>query len=152
MSFAVSAARTMAGAQSIPDSGIELRKFYRRERIIRLAKRWKPANSNEKEDVTVVVANPKPKRKFVRVSVNGFPHPLDAIEHVSSRHHVSVAKILSRDRRHHIVAARHAAIAEVYVSCRIQNRQMSLPEVGRVFGLDHTSVLHALRKLGILEA
>jgi hypothetical protein len=151
MSIAVSSSRTMSNVQPIPDPGIDLRKFHRRERVIRLAKSWKPANANVQEDVTVVCI-PKPKRKFVRVSVNGFPHPLDAIEHVSNRHGVSVSKILSRDRRHHIVAARHAAIAEVYVSCRIQGRRMSLPEVGRVFGLDHTSVLHALRKLGVVEA
>jgi chromosomal replication initiation ATPase DnaA len=69
---------------------------------------------------------------------------LAIVESVAHRHGVPVKAIMSRDRHAHIIAARHEAIAEV-VEAR---PYWSYPTVGKLFGLDHTSVIHALQKLG----
>lgn len=48
-------------------------------------------------------------------------------------------------RTRDVVAARDDAIALIWTHCRA----MSLPTVGRMFGRDHTTVLHSLRKRGL---
>ena len=75
---------------------------------------------------------------------------LAIVESVGARHDVTAAEILAQDgtpgaRLRKVVAARHEAIAEV-VEAR---PHWSYPTVGRFFGnRDHTSVMHALKKLG----
>ncbi len=59
------------------------------------------------------------------------------------RHGISVREIMSPSRGRPVVAARYEAMALVY-----QHSQLSLPQVGRLFKRDHTTVLHALRKVG----
>jgi hypothetical protein len=54
---------------------------------------------------------------------------------------VCKVEVLSKSRETRIVVARHRAMALVY-----QHTQSSLADVGRIFGRDHTSVLHALKK------
>lgn len=58
------------------------------------------------------------------------------------RHGVGSRDIMSHSRARAIVAARYEAMALVY-----QHTQASLPQVGRLFGRDHTTVFHALRKM-----
>lgn len=76
---------------------------------------------------------------------------LAIVESVAARHPgVTAAQILEQDgtpgaRLRKVVAARHEAIAEV---CEARPH-WSYPTVGRFFGnRDHTSVMHALKKLG----
>lgn len=64
------------------------------------------------------------------------------IEEVAERHGVPLRHVLSKRRDRHIVAARHAAIREV----RERFDGDSLPNIAKLFGRDHTTVLHALRK------
>lgn len=72
---------------------------------------------------------------------------IDIIRIVAAKHGVSVTDIKSQTRTLHIVEARHEAMALVY-----QLRpDLSLPAIGRVFGRDHTTVLHAARKLGVFR-
>lgn len=59
------------------------------------------------------------------------------------RHEVSEADVRSDSRKRLFVAARTEAMALVY-----QHTQASMPAVGHLFGRDHTTVLHALRKAG----
>lgn len=66
------------------------------------------------------------------------------VESVAARHGLTVGDIMGRSRRQKIVTARHEAIAEV-VEAR---PHWSYPTVGQLFGLDHTSILHALQKQG----
>lgn len=61
----------------------------------------------------------------------------------SIKHRIPEQTILGSARMQTITEARHDAIAMVY-----QHTQLSMPAVGRFFGKDHTTVLHALRKLG----
>lgn len=60
---------------------------------------------------------------------------------VSERFDVPIDDILGESRRREIVTARHAVIWY----CR-DVLEMSYPEIGRAFNLDHTTVMHAARR------
>lgn len=70
---------------------------------------------------------------------------IDLIRSVAQKHGVSVAAIKGRAREQSIVAIRHEAIGLTYKL----RPDLSLPQIGRVFNRDHTTVLFAVRKLGI---
>lgn len=57
---------------------------------------------------------------------------------------VSHADIVGPRRTVYIVIPRQAAMVAVYIQCP----HLSLPQIGSVFRRDHTTVLHAIRKLG----
>lgn len=59
------------------------------------------------------------------------------------RHGMSVDEVMQRCRQRHIIAARAEAITLIY-----RHTQYSMPGVGRLFVLDHTSILNALIKTG----
>lgn len=61
----------------------------------------------------------------------------------SLRHGLSVEEVMRRCRQRHIIAARTEAIELVY-----RHTQYSMPGIGRLFELDHTSILNALIKTG----
>lgn len=63
------------------------------------------------------------------------------IQRVANAHDVDVADIMGRDRTRAVSRARWEAIATIR-----QRFGDSMPMIGRLFGLDHTSVLHALRR------
>lgn len=67
------------------------------------------------------------------------------IEAVCDRHEITYTDVMSRSRFADVVAARHEAIVAVATAFP----WMSLPKIGRVFGRDHTSILHALDKFGV---
>lgn len=67
------------------------------------------------------------------------------IEAVCNRHEITYTDVMSRSRFADVVAARHEAIVAVAAAFP----WMSLPKIGRVFGRDHTSILHALDKFGV---
>lgn len=69
------------------------------------------------------------------------------IREVAQRRGVSVRDILGPSRSASIVAIRHEAIAQAYM----ERPDMSLPELGRRFNRDHTTVIHAVRKYGVLR-
>lgn len=75
---------------------------------------------------------------------------LAIVESVAARHGVTVGIVFERDGRpgarvRKVVEARHEAIAEVAAA----RPHWSYPALGRFFGgRDHTSVMHALKKLG----
>jgi hypothetical protein len=78
------------------------------------------------------------------VNLYGLPSPRLIIKLVALKHGVSVATMLGPSRSRPMVAARYEAIGLIYTHCRA----MSLLEMGRLFGgRDHTSILHALRKM-----
>jgi hypothetical protein len=70
--------------------------------------------------------------------------PLRAIQRAAARHYgVRVADLLSARRTREVVGPRHVAM---YLAKALTPR--SLPEIGRQFGgRDHTTVLHAVRKI-----
>ena len=58
------------------------------------------------------------------------------IREIVAPHGVSVGEVLSRSRTPHIVAARRA------VAIHYRNAGRSFPEIGRIIGRDHTSVMN----------
>jgi chromosomal replication initiation ATPase DnaA len=57
--------------------------------------------------------------------------------------------VMSVSRNRKVVAARTDAIGAVWLNCEVEGARPMLPSVGRIFKRDHTTILHALRKLGI---
>lgn len=58
------------------------------------------------------------------------------------------SQIMAKTRKKHIVLARHIIIWEVKT---VIAQWMSYPDVGRLFDLDHTSILHAVRRIENLK-
>ncbi len=85
---------------------------------------------------------PPPPHAIAPFNFLARPAPKAIIKLVSLKHGVSVDEIMGPSRSVHLVAARHLAIWLVHTHCR----WLSTPEVGRIFGRDHTTVLNALRK------
>jgi chromosomal replication initiation ATPase DnaA len=73
------------------------------------------------------------------------PNPKQIIAEVAERHGVTIESILGFRRDRRAVAARHEAMAEVYVKCE----HLSLVQMGMLFKRDHTSCLHAVKKAGV---
>ena len=70
----------------------------------------------------------------------------EIMREIGKRFEVSLAEMKGDRRSVRVVEARHGAMAEIYVQCP----GMSLPEIGRMFGgRDHTTVLSAIKKLGV---
>lgn len=59
---------------------------------------------------------------------------------------VTFEDVIGVQRSRHFVRPRRACMAAVYLEFR---EEMSLPEMGRWFQRDHTTVLHNLRKAGV---
>ncbi|TIV00205.1 MAG: hypothetical protein E5W09_06305 [Mesorhizobium sp.] len=66
------------------------------------------------------------------------------IMEVAQRHGIDPALILGQCRSQRLVAIRHEAIALAH----LRRPDLSLPQLGRAFHRDHTSILHVLRKTG----
>lgn len=62
---------------------------------------------------------------------------------------LKVSDILGLTRRREIVEARQLLMWEIKT---IVKPEISLPEIGRLFGRDHTTVLHAIRKVAAIKA
>lgn len=99
----------------------------------------------------VVLAAPKIEDAPPREAFEGCSAPLNMLAPCSMRFlvtyaalasGVSVADIFGTKRFKDITAARHRAIGLVY-----QHTQASLSATGRLFGRDHSTVLHALAKI-----
>lgn len=70
------------------------------------------------------------------------PGALALVKFAALKHGLRVEDIMGRSRLVNIVRARHEAIWLV----KSHRPWMSLPEIGRIFNIDHTTVLHAIRK------
>ena len=69
----------------------------------------------------------------------------DILSVVSCRYGFSVPTILSHSRDTPVVFVRHIAIYLIR-----DLRMMSYPAIGKKMGRDHTSILHAVRKIGAM--
>lgn len=66
---------------------------------------------------------------------------LEIVKSVADRHHVSESELLGPGRRRALFLARAEAMAEIR---RLYGD--SLPQIGRLFGRDHSSVMNALKR------
>ena len=78
----------------------------------------------------------------------GFRSIKDAILIISALYDVHQDEIIGKSRKVKHIEPRHAAMCAV----KIMWPDASLPYIGRYFARDHTTVLHALRKNGVLTA
>lgn len=67
------------------------------------------------------------------------------IEDVCAIHGVAYRELMSHDRRHKVVDARHEAIALIAK----HNPDFSFPRIGKIFNRDHTTVMFALQRHGM---
>lgn len=65
---------------------------------------------------------------------------------IAKRHDVPIELVFGHCRNKRIVDARHEAVIAVRKAFPL----WSLPQMGRFFNRDHTTILHALRKHGVL--
>ncbi|MGB3898169.1 MAG: hypothetical protein WA973_06410 [Mesorhizobium sp.] len=161
MSLIVPYANTMAGAQQIVfDEGINIapRHKTRRERVIELSRQWQideqrrqEAHQREQEAFREVIQRAKQKHRVERPhgAEDKGSHASEIIAMVAAWHGVEEQEIYSRSRVVKVIAARHDAIAAVYLNCRINGKRYSQPKLGRVFGIDPTSIYHALKMRGL---
>lgn len=129
--------RTMMRANPVPDTGIDLSKS-------------KGIRGIHPKQIRVRHVEPVSKPKPPRLSVPR--QPLEFMNIAAERHGITVHDILCKSRKRRFVLARREAIALVWLNCRrgIEQRRWSLPEMGRVFGnLDHTTIMHHLKKAGL---
>lgn len=69
------------------------------------------------------------------------PRMADIVAAVADKHDVTVADLKGPSRVKHIVAARFEAMARMY-----DLGIWSMPQIGRFFGRDHTTVLNGIRR------
>lgn len=144
MTISVSYARTMAGArQIVVDDGFNITPRRKREAVTMLSLRWQ-AEQEAKRRADEVIQEAKERARNAYGST-----PRILISMVAAWHGLGELDLFSASRRAPIVAAKHDAIAAVYLNCRIDGRRYSLPELGRLFAIDHTTAMHALRKRGL---
>lgn len=95
----------------------------------------------------IPVAHKEPWFEIVEGPKDTAPPKIEAIQRIVGRHYlISVIDIVSPRRTQDVVRPRQVAM---YLCKQLTAR--SLPEIGRRFGdRDHTTVLHAVRKIGWL--
>jgi hypothetical protein len=99
-----------------------------------------------------IIAAAHAEARIVLANARGVDYPgqsktpvREIIAEVAQRHRISAAEITGVSRRCALVAARHEAIAETYV----RRPDLSSVQIGRLFGRDHTTILHVIRKAGV---
>ena len=153
--YAVSARRTMASARfhDAPEpiktvNIIELRRLRHAEDMERRAEEAK--RNLDKLHMQQEIARKAIERANARLreihetGAVSFPVILARISKATG---VSQREIMSTRRAKHISFARQAV---AYWSCRLT--KLSLPDIGRRLGVDHTSVIHAMRVYPVKRA
>ena len=87
------------------------------------------------EGLTVYTQDKRTKREKI--------HAL--ISEIAVKHGVTIDEIFHKSRFRQCVLPRHEAMAAVAVAFP----ELSFPHLGRIFGRDHSSVMHACRKMGL---
>ncbi|HEX2554214.1 MAG TPA: helix-turn-helix domain-containing protein [Microvirga sp.] len=80
-----------------------------------------------------------------RATVGDKPTPRQIIATVAARHGMTASTLLGPSRCRPVKTARWEAIREV----RLAFPHRSLPWLAQQFGRDHTTILHALRSMGL---
>lgn len=104
--------------------------------VLKIGRTPEPAPQPEPE---IIVLNPVPAPDPIYIAPSA-----KIINEVAAKHKVSAGEIKGPRRNRYIVAARFEAILRIHRELP----HMSLPQIGRVFNRDHTSILHAIRKYG----
>lgn len=81
-------------------------------------------------------------QELLRDKDSYMPSPEAIIEETGKCYGIDVAEIMSTSRTKEVAMARQVAMYIIR-----QLTKLSLPEIGRVFGRDHTTVIHSLEKV-----
>lgn len=101
----------------------------------------------------ITVRNNEPPKPLISTSgetivLNSKPTVRDIIERVIAGTEFTYEDIIGKRRTKDLVPFRHRAMAD----CVAIRTDLSLPTIGRLFGgRDHTTVLHAARKMGVTD-
>lgn len=122
------------------EAGIIARAAAARTRLrnIRPPQPQKPVSAIDAEESSP----PEPMRFGTPFNFLKEPGTLALVKFAALKHGLRVEDIMGRARIVNIIRARHEAIWLV----KSHRPWMSLPEIGRIFNIDHTTVLHAIRK------
>ena len=97
------------------------------------------------EQFKEVEIKPRPVEEPEFIPEKGKPGGRKNVAQEAGKHGLTPDDILGERRHKHVIEARWEAIAAVYQT----NPSWTLPQLGRFFCRDHTTVLHALRKMGL---
>jgi chromosomal replication initiation ATPase DnaA len=121
----------------------------RREEMASVELAVVPAQAKAYEDKAIARHREAEARRIERLKARMIAGGVRGIiAEVALAHGVSVEDILGPGRSGPLVKARHQAIIEVAT----RRPAFSLPQIGRCFSRDHTTILHVLRKYGIRSA
>lgn len=73
-------------------------------------------------------------------------HWMAIVQEVAIKHDIDVKSILGPARNHYIARARFECFYRMRNEIIVAGEPISLPQIGRRFGRDHTTVLHGLRR------
>lgn len=96
----------------------------------------------EQDAARRVVGNIVSQYKAIAV-VGGKTPVRDIIARTAAEFNVPIEAILGNSRAYHVVEARHMAMWRA----RKERLDMSLPQLGEIFRRDHTTIIHAVRKM-----
>lgn len=110
------------------------------ERARAVAQRYRAAEENEqiKRDK---IERLRRLMQIARIGRSSAENILQTVNDAAAEHKVSFQDIMGDSRKRHIVQARHDAIRRVKAAFP----HLSLPSMGKVFGLDHTTVMYVLK-------
>lgn len=144
--FVASYAKTMAGAKQFVE-----------DRPIALGRPSSPGRT-----ALSSVALPVKHREAMKIKRAPRPSPADRkaitprdhihriIDLMARMHGTTFDRVMGVRKFRDIVEGRQAAMAAIWLNCQKPNGdRYTLPEIGKIFGRDHTTVLFALRKRGI---
>src|SRR6188768_603829 len=140
---------TMAGAKRKIE---EKTSTPRRDKLIEASLKWRADKLRRDSSIEFEVERLRRKALAEDTNLRHRTTPaIDIIAMVAAWHGYEVHDILSTNKPLPLAVARFDAIAAVFSNCSILGRAMTLKEIGRAFGgRDHTTILHALRKRGLL--
>ena len=87
----------------------------------------------------IIVLNPVPVPDPIYIAPSA-----KIIKEVAEKHKVSAGEIKGPRRNRYILAARFEAILRIHRELP----HLSLPQIGRIFNRDHTTILYVIRKYG----
>lgn len=154
MFIAVSKHTTAGAKRFVEDRGIDLRRTRPRDEVVKAFHRWEDERARRKqieaeERRRARAAEVARQQRLARDLESDNPPARAVIADVARRRGFTAADIVGPSRNRKVIEARFDAIADVYRRCRIDGRELSLSELGRLFRRDHTTMIHALRKRGV---
>lgn len=125
---------------------IEARKRLKADKVARNLRRSRMLVNRRKKQLAAIE---KEKQRGKTLSKGARLAPgfvMKAVLVVSRAYNVSVMEMLGATRQHHVAEARCAAWHRAFVKAHQKGAPMTLPQIGRIVGRDHTTILYGIRR------